>query len=70
MIEYCFGCEDPLPCSCTAPCPGCGAKSGYKCRADCPQMAIVIASQAREDDAAKLDDWDHGLDARDLGYGE
>lgn len=70
MTEFCFACEEPFPCTCTAPCPGCGSRYGYTCRSDCPLTTGRIASQAREDDAMNLDDWDHGLDGHDLGYGE
>ena len=61
MTEFCFACEEPLPCSCTAPCPGCGARSGYTCRSDCPNMADYLARRAREEDDDRNDDWDDPL---------
>lgn len=56
--EFCFACEEPIEtCTCTGPCPGCGAKSGYTCRSDCPIMTEYCAMRAREE-AMDLDDWD------------
>lgn len=62
MSEYCFACEEELPCSCTAPCPGCGALSGYTCRSDCPILAEYLTKRAREEDNDRNNDWDDGSD--------